>query len=242
MSIHEESTIAGQGPMMGVFNNLVMYDQHVPQSGLNSIVPDLATEWSWNEDGTSADLQAAPGRQMARRQAVHRQATSNAPSTCCRATAPRSCGVNPRKAVVPQPRRGRRQGRRRGDLPAEAAAAGLHRAARVGLHADLSLPCAAARDAAASDRHRAVQVRRVQAERDHQGRAQPRLLEEGPALSRRHRVDDHQEPGDRACWPSSPASRHDLAVFLPGAAAERHARSRSRRRSASWCRPTSSAT
>ena len=26
MSIHEESTIAGQGPMMGVFNNLVMYD------------------------------------------------------------------------------------------------------------------------------------------------------------------------------------------------------------------------
>ena len=39
MSIHEEATIAGQGPMMGVFNNLVMYDQHVPQSGLNSIVP-----------------------------------------------------------------------------------------------------------------------------------------------------------------------------------------------------------
>ena len=35
MSIHEESTIAGQGPMMGVFNNLVMYDQSVPQSGLN---------------------------------------------------------------------------------------------------------------------------------------------------------------------------------------------------------------
>ncbi|HEX9523859.1 MAG TPA: peptide ABC transporter substrate-binding protein, partial [Reyranella sp.] len=30
MSIHEESTIAGQGPMMGVFNNLVMYDQSVP--------------------------------------------------------------------------------------------------------------------------------------------------------------------------------------------------------------------
>ena len=26
MSIHEESTIAGQGPAMGVFNNLVMYD------------------------------------------------------------------------------------------------------------------------------------------------------------------------------------------------------------------------
>src|SRR4029079_9459459 len=52
MSIHEEATIAGQGPMMGVFNNLVMYKQDVPRSGFESIVPDLATEWSWDEDKT----------------------------------------------------------------------------------------------------------------------------------------------------------------------------------------------
>ena len=38
--------------MMGVFNNLVMFDQHVPQNSFESIVPDLATSWSWNEDGT----------------------------------------------------------------------------------------------------------------------------------------------------------------------------------------------
>src|SRR5882672_3897547 len=50
MSIHEEATIAGQGPAMGVFNNLVMYKQDVPQSGMQSIVPDLASEWSWDED------------------------------------------------------------------------------------------------------------------------------------------------------------------------------------------------
>jgi peptide/nickel transport system substrate-binding protein len=54
MSIHEEATIAGQGPMMGVFNNLVMFDQHVPQSSLRSIVPDLASEWAWDEG--KADL------------------------------------------------------------------------------------------------------------------------------------------------------------------------------------------
>jgi hypothetical protein len=35
---------------MGVFNNLVIYDQHVPQSSLRSIVSDLATAWSWSED------------------------------------------------------------------------------------------------------------------------------------------------------------------------------------------------
>jgi peptide/nickel transport system substrate-binding protein len=52
MSIHEEATIVSERPMMGVFNNLVMFDQHVKQSSLNSIVPDLATGWSWGEDGT----------------------------------------------------------------------------------------------------------------------------------------------------------------------------------------------
>jgi hypothetical protein len=31
---------------------LVMYDQNVPQNSPNSIVPDLATSWSWNEEGT----------------------------------------------------------------------------------------------------------------------------------------------------------------------------------------------
>jgi peptide/nickel transport system substrate-binding protein len=56
MSILEEATIGSQAPMMGVFNNLVMYDQHVPQNSLSSIVPDLATGWSWNEDGTALTL------------------------------------------------------------------------------------------------------------------------------------------------------------------------------------------
>src|SRR5690348_12886467 len=46
MSIHEEATIVSERPMMGVFNNLVMFDQHVKQNSLESIVPDLATGWS----------------------------------------------------------------------------------------------------------------------------------------------------------------------------------------------------
>ena len=46
MSIHEESTITAGIPMMGVFNNLVVFDQHVPQNSLQTIVPDLATGWS----------------------------------------------------------------------------------------------------------------------------------------------------------------------------------------------------
>jgi peptide/nickel transport system substrate-binding protein len=51
MSLHEEATGAALRPMMGVFNNLVMYDQHVAQNSPESIIPDLATGWSWSEDG-----------------------------------------------------------------------------------------------------------------------------------------------------------------------------------------------
>ena len=61
MSIHEEATIAGQGPMMGVFNNLVMYDPDVPQSGLKSIVPDLATSWAWDEARTQLSFKLRQG-------------------------------------------------------------------------------------------------------------------------------------------------------------------------------------
>jgi peptide/nickel transport system substrate-binding protein len=52
LSLHEEVTFAALGPAMGLFNNLVMFDQHVPQASLNSIVPDLATEWSWDSSKT----------------------------------------------------------------------------------------------------------------------------------------------------------------------------------------------
>jgi peptide/nickel transport system substrate-binding protein len=52
MSILEEATISTVMPAMGVFSNLVVFDQHVPQNSLNSIVPDLAESWSWNADGT----------------------------------------------------------------------------------------------------------------------------------------------------------------------------------------------
>jgi peptide/nickel transport system substrate-binding protein len=51
MSILEEATISTVMPIMGVFNNLVMFDQHVAQNSLKSIVPDLAESWSWSADG-----------------------------------------------------------------------------------------------------------------------------------------------------------------------------------------------
>ncbi len=61
MSIHEEGTIGVMMPMMGVFNNLVLFDQNVPQNSLASIVPELATSWAWSEDGTQLAFKLRDG-------------------------------------------------------------------------------------------------------------------------------------------------------------------------------------
>jgi peptide/nickel transport system substrate-binding protein len=61
LSLHEEVTYAALGPAMGLFNNLVMFDQHVPQASLQSIVPDLATEWSWDPSKTELRFRLPEG-------------------------------------------------------------------------------------------------------------------------------------------------------------------------------------
>jgi peptide/nickel transport system substrate-binding protein len=61
MSIHEEGTNSVSIPMMAVFNNLVLYDQHKAQNSLDTIVPDLAESWSWNEEGTRLTFKLRDG-------------------------------------------------------------------------------------------------------------------------------------------------------------------------------------
>src|SRR5713226_3229852 len=56
MSMHEETTITAGTPVMPVFNNLVVFDQHVAQNSVASIVPELATGWTWSEDGKDLTL------------------------------------------------------------------------------------------------------------------------------------------------------------------------------------------
>jgi peptide/nickel transport system substrate-binding protein len=61
MSPLEEVTISTIAPMMAVFSNLVLFDQHVPQNTLASIVPDLAESWSWNENGRELTFRLRQG-------------------------------------------------------------------------------------------------------------------------------------------------------------------------------------
>ncbi|HEU0218212.1 MAG TPA: ABC transporter substrate-binding protein [Stellaceae bacterium] len=61
MSIHEEALNSAQNPMMAVFNNLVVFKQDEPQNRLDTIVPELATSWSWNPDLTALTFQLRRG-------------------------------------------------------------------------------------------------------------------------------------------------------------------------------------
>ena len=61
MSIHEELTVVAERPMMGVFNNLVIFDQHVAQNRLAAIRPELATSWTWDEEGTRLTFKLREG-------------------------------------------------------------------------------------------------------------------------------------------------------------------------------------
>src|SRR5437588_12636359 len=72
MSMLEESTLAVNRPMMGVFNNLVIFKQDEPQNTLDSIVPELGRQLVVERGRHGADLPAAPRCKMASRQAVHR--------------------------------------------------------------------------------------------------------------------------------------------------------------------------
>jgi peptide/nickel transport system substrate-binding protein len=61
MSIHEESTRFAVTPAMAVFNNLVLYDQAVPQNTLATIRPELAESWSWDAAGTALTFKLRQG-------------------------------------------------------------------------------------------------------------------------------------------------------------------------------------
>jgi peptide/nickel transport system substrate-binding protein len=60
-SIHEEATIDTVQPFMGVFNNLVMFDQSKPINSMDTIVPDLAESWSWDAGNTKLTFKLRRG-------------------------------------------------------------------------------------------------------------------------------------------------------------------------------------
>ena len=180
MSIHEEVTVYSLRPVMGVFNNLVLYDQHVKQNSMQSIVPELANSWTWDEDGTRLTFKLHEGVKW------HDGKPFTARDVKCtwdllQGKASERLRINPRKAWY----RNLEEVTTNGDYEATFVLRRpqpASRAARLRVFAGLSLPRLAARDAPTPDRHRPVQIRRIQAKRVDQAGAQPRLLETGSSL------------------------------------------------------------
>ena len=61
VSILESGTTSVIVPMMGVFNNLVVFDQHIARNTMDTIVPDLATTWAWSDGGRKLTFTLRPG-------------------------------------------------------------------------------------------------------------------------------------------------------------------------------------
>jgi len=62
----EESTLATNRPMMGVFNNLILFNAGTSRKTPRlDASPELATGWDLSEDGTELTLPLRQGGQMA---------------------------------------------------------------------------------------------------------------------------------------------------------------------------------
>ena len=137
-SIHEEATISAVAPFMGVFNNLVLFDQHEKQNRLDLIEPELAESWKWNDNFTRVNFRLRQGVKW-HEQAVHCERRQMHLGHAARQVR-RKTSSQSTQGLVSQPRRGRGRWRFRGDVRAEATAAGILDAARDRHVAGLPLP------------------------------------------------------------------------------------------------------
>ena len=180
-SIHEEATISTVMPFMSVFNNLVLFDQAKAHHTLDTIVPDLAESWAWDAAKTKITFKLQEGVKW------HDGQPFTAKDVKC--TFDMVAGLaknddfrkNPRKVWYHNVQ--------------EITVAGDHevtfqlKAPQPSFLALLAsgytpvYPChVAQRDMRTKPVGTGpVQVRRVQAQRERQGRQEPRLLEEGQA-------------------------------------------------------------
>src|SRR5579885_3183270 len=205
MSMLEAATLVAEMPLMGVFNNLILFDQHKPQVSLATIVPDLAKSWSWNEDGTEFSFVLRQGVKW------HDGQPFTAADVKCTwdlllDQRPDKLRLNPRKTAYYNLAAVTTDGDFKVTFHLKRPQPAFPMLLASGFAA--IYPC----HVSAADLHRPLQICRIPTQGNHQGRAQPRLLEKGSAVSRRHRIPNHNGSFDsRSCFCRRKV-RHDLSV------------------------------
>ena len=61
LSVHEEVTIATVMPISPIFSNLVRFDPLKPVNSPETIIPELAESWSWDQSGTKLTFKLRSG-------------------------------------------------------------------------------------------------------------------------------------------------------------------------------------
>ena len=210
MSIHEEATYSVNVSSMPICSeprrSSISTRRRTPST---RIMPELATSWSWSADKQSADLQAARRREVARRQAVHRRGREvhlrHADGQVAEQLPQESA-----QGLVLQ-RRGRDRQRRlqatfhlKRPQPAILAMLASGYTPIYPCH----VPAAQMRtNPIGTGPFKFVELKQNESIKLDE---EPGLLEEGPALSRRHRVHDHPEPLDRDPRLRRRQVRHDV--------------------------------
>ena len=208
-SIHEEATVSTVTPFMSLFNNLVLYDQHERLNTPDNIRPELAESWSWNDDKTKLTFKLREGVKW------HDGKPFTAKDVVCtldklQGKATDAFRKNPRKIWFHNLKEVTANGDHEVTFQLDRPQTSFLSSVRDRLQPGLSLPCDGSRHAHQADRHRAVQVRRVQEQRVRQAGAQPRLLAQGPSLPRRHRLARHLQPLDAGAGLRRRRVRHDV--------------------------------
>ena len=207
-SIHEESTISVNQPFMAVFNNLVLFDPNEKVNSPDHIVPDLAESWAWNDDKTKLTFKLRQGVKW------HDGKPFTSADVKCTWDAVMGKGDEKLDIIRKSPRKvwyiNLKDVTTNGDnevtFNSRPAAALVPDHARGRLFAGLFLPRAGPRHALQADRHRPVQGRRVQAQRDRSSWSRI------PTTGRRAGPISTPSTGRscptaaRACWASAPAS------------------------------------
>lgn len=193
-SLLEESTIASVMPFAAVFNNLVVFDPAKVHESIDTVIPDLADSWSWDSTNTKLTFKLHHGVKWHDGQPFTAKDVQCTWRMLIGKAETQDFKRNPRKVWYTKLRDVSVNG---DDATFELTEPQPGLLALLASAFSVVYPCHVPQQVMRTQarRHRAVQVCRIPAWRLNPSRPQPRLRQEGPAVSRRDHGAIDRQPG-----------------------------------------------